>query len=181
MACNIGIKDGIEMTSQQYGAAYEKGLDYTIRFLSARGLGYDASQEIAQAAWARGWERGDQLRNPDLVIPWVNSIAMNLYRSSLRGQPTLLRVEEVTLPEPVQINVAAFDVRRILSLCKSSERVILEQRHLQGLAIVEIAKHHGCSKTAVRIRLLRARRALGERIGITSKRTRQPRLLAQTA
>ena len=169
------------MTAEQFGVAYEKGLEYTIRFLSARGLGYDASQETAQAAWVRGWERVDQLRNPELVIPWVNSIAMNLYRSSLRGQPALLQVDEVSLPEPAKINVSAVDVRRLLSLCKPSERAILVQRHLHGFAIVEIAKHHGCSKTAARIRLLRARRSLGERVGIPSKRPQQTRVLAKTA
>ena len=170
------------MTTEQFGKAYEKGLDYTIRFLSARGLGYDASQETAQAAWARGWERKSQLRNPELIIPWINSIAMNLYRSALRGKPTFLRVEEVTLPVPVEINVAAFDVGHILSLCKSSERLILEQRHLQGLAIVEIAEHHGCTKTAARIRLLRARRALGDRIlGPGSRRSAPNQLIAQPA
>jgi len=39
------------MTREQYGQAYQKGFNLTVRFLVSRGLAYDAAQETAQAAW----------------------------------------------------------------------------------------------------------------------------------
>ncbi len=45
------------MTREEYGAAYKKGYNLTVRFLVSRGLSYDSAQETAQAAWVKGWER----------------------------------------------------------------------------------------------------------------------------
>jgi hypothetical protein len=45
------------MTREEYGTAYQKGYNLTVRFLVSRGLSYDSAQETAQAAWAKGWER----------------------------------------------------------------------------------------------------------------------------
>jgi DNA-directed RNA polymerase specialized sigma24 family protein len=42
------------------------------------------AEEVAQAAWAKGWERLSQLRNESFVVIWVNTIALNVYRSGLR-------------------------------------------------------------------------------------------------
>ena len=44
------------LTEKQYEAAYSKGYPRTIRFLLSTGVRSDLAEEIAQAAWARGWE-----------------------------------------------------------------------------------------------------------------------------
>ncbi|HLJ18393.1 MAG TPA: sigma factor-like helix-turn-helix DNA-binding protein [Bryobacteraceae bacterium] len=150
------------ITREEFGAAYTRGFDLTVRFLSSRGLSADAATETAQAAWARGWERNDQLRDSSCAIAWVNSIALNLYRSLLRRgahlQPLVDRLGST------EVNLAAIDVSKILTLCKPAERSILEQHHLLGRPLREIAQERGCSETAIRIRILRARRTAGERL-----------------
>ena len=75
------------MTTEEYGTAYEHGFALTVRFLISRGLLTDAAEETAQAAWAKGWERLTQLRNEHMLLTWVNSIALNLYRSVRRKPP----------------------------------------------------------------------------------------------
>ena len=35
------------MTRKEYGSAYKKGYNLTVRFLVSRGLSYDAAQETA--------------------------------------------------------------------------------------------------------------------------------------
>ena len=64
------------MTREQYGQAYQKGFNLTVRFLVSRGFAYDSAQETAQAAWVKGWERLSQLRDPSMVLTWMNSIAL---------------------------------------------------------------------------------------------------------
>ena len=54
------------MTKEEYGKAYQRGFNLTVRFLVSRGLSYDAALDTAQAAWAKGWERREQLRDPNL-------------------------------------------------------------------------------------------------------------------
>jgi RNA polymerase sigma factor (sigma-70 family) len=149
------------MTREEYGSAYQRGYGLTVRFLVSRGLTYDSAQETAQAAWVKGWERLGQLRDSKMILTWMNSIALNLHRSYVRREPFLQTLPE--LPTPPRINLAAIDVRRILQTCKKNERLVLQRHYLEGYKVQEIARAHGWTETAVRIRLLRARRAVGKR------------------
>lgn len=151
------------MTREDYGKAYQKGYTLTVRFLVSRGLPYDAAQETAQAAWAKGWERIGQLRDQSMVLTWMNSIALNIHRSYIRREPMLQTLPELsTAPK---VNLAAIDVRRILKSCKHNDRMVLQQHYLEGFKVQEIAQQQGWTETAVRIRLLRARRTVGKRLG----------------
>jgi len=146
------------MTREGYGEAYKKGFDLTVRFLLSRGAWRDHAREVAQAAWARGWERLDQLRNESLVLTWVNTIALNLHRGLLRREPlnqVLAEISDCT----DGLNLAAIDVAQVFRLCRPRERDLLEQ-YMCGATTAEIAARYGVSATAVRIRLLRTRRHL---------------------
>jgi RNA polymerase sigma factor (sigma-70 family) len=151
------------MTREEYGAAYQKGYNLTVRFLVSRGLSYDSAQETAQAAWAKGWERLGQLRDSNMVLTWMNSIALNIHRSFIRREPLLQTLPELSTPP--KINLAAIDVRRILKCCKTNDRMVLQRHYLEGYKVQEIANSQGWTETAVRIRLLRARRSVGKRLG----------------
>src|SRR5260370_20039971 len=117
------------MTREEYGAAYQKGYKLTVRFLVSRGLPYDSAQETAQAAWTKGWERLGQLRNANMVLTWMNSIALNIHRSCIRREPLLQILPE--LPAPPKINLAAIDVQRILKSCKTKDRVVLHRYYIE--------------------------------------------------
>lgn len=145
------------MTRDGFGQAYQKGFDLTVRFLLSRGLPRDTASEVAQAAWVRGWERRSQLRNDSFVVTWVNTIALNVYRTFLRSESF-----NRELPEQqgvaVAIDLAAIDVGRVLSSCGPRDRILLEQ-YMSGFTMAEIARQQNATETAIRIRLLRARRA----------------------
>jgi RNA polymerase sigma-70 factor (ECF subfamily) len=150
------------MNTEEYGCAYQRGFERTARLLIARGISWDCAQETAQAAWARGWEKRDQLRDSKMVMTWVNTIALNMYRTGLRREPFLEELPEM-LAMP-RLNLAVFDLRRALKTCKKNERMVLQRHYLEGYKVREIARAHGWSETAVRIRLLRARRAVAKRL-----------------
>jgi RNA polymerase sigma factor (sigma-70 family) len=151
------------MTREEYGQAYQKGFNLTVRFLVSRGLAYDSAQETAQAAWVKGWERLGQLRDSSMVLTWMNSIALNIHRSYIRREPLLQALPELST-QP-RVNLAAIDVRRILKTCKTNDRMVLQRHYLEGFKVQEIAQEQGWTETAVRIRLLRARRTVGKRLG----------------
>jgi DNA-directed RNA polymerase specialized sigma24 family protein len=159
------------MTRDEYGQAYQVGFRLTVHFLVSRGIVGDAAGEAAQAAWARGWERIGQLRSSKMVVTWVNSIALNLYRSYLR-RPIFEDLRDVSVSFPT--DCASIDLQRILSLCNSEERSLLQQQYLDELKISEIADQQGCSETAARIRILRARRAVSRRVCRTPRRPLAP-------
>jgi DNA-directed RNA polymerase specialized sigma24 family protein len=144
------------MSRERFAQAYQRGFDLTVRFLLSRGVQRDDAKEVAQAAWVRGWERLDQLRNESLVTTWVNTIALNVYRSLIRREP----MNEALLEQhgrSVGIDLAAIDIARVLTLCRPCDRSLLEQC-INGFTTAEIAREQGVSETAIRIRLLRARR-----------------------
>jgi len=151
------------MTREEYGHAYQRGFNLTVRFLVSRGLSYDGAQETAQAAWAKGWELLGQLRDPNMVLTWMNSIALNIHRSYIRREPLLQALPELSTSP--KVNLAAIDVKRILKVCKHNDRMVLQRHYLEGYKVQEIAQQQGWTETAVRIRLLRARRTVGKRLG----------------
>jgi DNA-directed RNA polymerase specialized sigma24 family protein len=144
------------MDSERFAQAYQRGYDLTVRFLLSRGVQRDDATEVAQAAWVRGWERLAQLRNESLVTTWVNTIALNGYRSMIRREPVNEALLE-THGRSVGIDLAAIDIGRVLTLCRPADRSLLE-KCINGFTTAEMALEQGVTETAIRIRLLRARR-----------------------
>jgi RNA polymerase sigma factor (sigma-70 family) len=148
------------MKRDDYAEAFETGYGATRRFLLSRGAPLEEAEEIAQAAWARGWEYRNQLRDPGLVGYWVNSIARNLFRARFRA-PVAAPLESVGSSPNVaySMNLEAIELRRLLDRCSKRDRVLLE-KSLAGYSAEEIARTQGITSTGIRVRLLRVRQAL---------------------
>jgi len=157
--------------------AYENGLRRTVSFLQSRGVDRDAAADVAQWAWIRGWERLEMLRDDSVLLSWINAIAWNRYRYLARSSRN-----EQPLPETYQgkseFNWAALEVRRILQNCLPDHRTLFEAQ-LLGYTPREIGKKLGISETAVRIRMLRARRSV--RSMLRKERPAALRSIAQAA
>ena len=144
------------MTRGDYGRAYEQGFEPTVRFLVSKGVPRDSAEETAQAAWTRGWERIDQLRDEDAVRTWVNTIALNIYRRNTH----IDRLKEPLMDRAVKPDpgAASIELARVLDTCCPSDRLLLLFQ-LYGFTTSEMAHQVGATETAVRIRLMRARRS----------------------
>lgn len=149
------------MTDYAYGEAYRAGFDRTVRFLLSRGAASDGAVEAAQAAWVRGWERLHQLRDEKMLLTWVNTIALNLYRGVWRKERMIVPLHE--RHSEFEIDLSPIDLRMVLELCHRRERALLELQ-VEGITAEEVANQRGVSQTAIRIRFMRARRAARERI-----------------
>lgn len=147
---------------QSYEASYTNDYRRTVALLRSRGASEADASEFAQAAWAKGWESLGQLRDSGRILPWINSIAVNLYRSSL-----MLSSRESSLSDAIpsasrEWNACEF--RFLLGKCRREDCEILVSRYWRGLTIQEIGRKHNWSDGATRIRLLRARRSLKREI-----------------
>jgi len=145
------------MTQEGYAQAYQQGFNITVRVLRSRGASVDSAEDVAQAAWLRGWQKLDQLRDEGMVGRWINTIAVNYYR---RGSQYEARYQP--LPElcgDIGIDLAPLDAARILKFCRPGDRMLFEHQ-LRGSTTKEIASTLGVSTTAIRIRFSRARRAV---------------------
>jgi DNA-directed RNA polymerase specialized sigma24 family protein len=145
------------MTREEYGDIYQMARERTIRFLVSRGATPALAPDIAQSAWMRGWERLAQLRDPQMIVTWVNSIALNQYRRAIRSERLHQEIQK-SAPGKSCMDLAAIDVARILGACRPPDRLLLEAQ-MNGVTAKEMAREQGLTETAVRIRFLRARRS----------------------
>ena len=152
------------MRVQDYADAFQNGYSATRRFLLSRGAPVDEAEEIAQAAWARGWECRKQLRDPSLVGYWVNSIARNLYRARFRSAPTG-PIDE--FDASYCMSLEDLEVRLMLDRCSDRDRALLE-KSLEGYSAEEIAQTSGITSTGIRVRLLRIRQALRQQLALAA-------------
>lgn len=151
------------MSSEEYAEAYRRGFNLAVRFWVSRGVSYDDAVESVQAAWAKGWERRDQLRQPASVLPWIISIAGNIRKTLLRQQQREIAGDEAHGTSPPS-NAASIDAQKLLDGSKPLHRAVLEAHYMQGLTAVEIAEAEGVSEGAIRLRLLRARRNVKKQV-----------------
>ena len=145
----------------------------------SRGAALEEAEEIAQAAWVRGWEFRDQLRDPGLVGFWVNSIARNLFRAKFRSKaPASMEGVEA----PYWMDLEEIELHRLLDRCSGRDRQLLK-RSLEGYSAEEIARSEGITSTGIRVRLLRIRQSLRQKLswlrsnhsGLGGPRSRGPR------
>ena len=159
-----------EAIRDQYGDAYTLGFEQTARFLRSRGVSPSHAEELSQAAGVRGWGCWHQLRRESAVTTWINTIALNLFRNELRRERHMHPLVEIQ--SGFQVSIAAIDAGRVLSCCSAGERILLEHQ-LNGLTIAETAQLAGVTRTAIRLRLLRARRAVRARLEQRARRLRE--------
>ncbi|HXE64619.1 MAG TPA: sigma-70 family RNA polymerase sigma factor [Bryobacteraceae bacterium] len=149
------------MTPEGFAVAYERGYHLTMRFLRSRGASWEHASDVSQTAWTKGWERRDQLQNDGMVLTWVNTIALNIHRRFQRREPAWQDLPDIgTMPG---VNLAAIDLARILRICGPRDRTYLKYQ-LSGMSPSEIARLRGVPESAIRVRLLRARRAARRRL-----------------
>lgn len=147
-----------------------------------------ASEDIAQEAFLRAWQRLDRLKNSTSFLPWLRQITRNLARDYLRTQhhkPLSGEAAEIAIgiaadPSPApeehllrtEEEMAAAD---IISALPEDSRETLLLYYREGQSSQQVADLLGLSDAAVRKRLSRARGLVREemlrRFGDFARRT----------
>jgi RNA polymerase sigma-70 factor (ECF subfamily) len=147
--------------------SYAAILAFAIRRMPDRGAAEDAAAETFAVAWRR------REFIPAEPLPWLYGIALrviaNQRRSTRRRRRLGARLERETTtqaaaPEPIDAlqNRDAFS--RAFARLNESEREVLRLVAWDGLETREAASVLGCSPTAFRVRLHRARRRLAKHL-----------------
>jgi DNA-directed RNA polymerase specialized sigma24 family protein len=106
------------MTQEAYGQAYCKGFRKTVGLLRSRGASSDSAEDVAQAAWLRGWQMRQQLRDDRLVVTWVNTIALNYLRLGIKNEARYQPLPE--LCGYIGIDLAPLEATRIPQVLQSA-------------------------------------------------------------
>lgn len=151
----------VSFPRDRYADAFREGFPITRRFLVSRGAPADQAEEIAQAAWVKGWEFRGQLKDPSLVQWWVNSIARNMFWSNFRRTTPELIAEDTG---SYSMDLKPIEVRDALRHLTEPERELIEAHYLDGKTAEELAVTLGLATASIRVRLLRIRNAFRRRI-----------------
>lgn len=160
-----------EMQTTSVEAAFPRGVQQTARFLQSLGASTEIAEESAQAAWVRAWECRGQLRKDGSVNAWVNSIAKNIMKESIRISCKSAPLNDHQLSSPRALSStkldSLLDLRSALRGERNSDSAVLRLFYDHGYATHEIAAQLKMTPTAVRIRLFRGRQRIKERMALT--------------
>lgn len=129
-----------------------------------------ASEDIAQEAFIKGWQQLNQLHNPASFLPWLRQITRNLARDWLRanrGRPLSGAAAEIAIsmaadpgpsaPDYLQRVEEELAAEEIISALPEDSRETLLLYYREGQRSQQVADLLGLSDAAVRKRLSRAR------------------------
>lgn len=139
-------------------------------------------EDIAQEAFFRAYRSLGQVEAGSRLGPWLVRIAVNLCYDHLRR---VRRRSERSFSELTSEEVRAVDTllhdetalhsadrlflrdvaERLVSRLAPRDRAVLLLKEREGMDTREVAEVLGCSETAVRLRLFRARRTLRQLLG----------------
>jgi len=143
------------LTASQFAAAYRGFFHQTVNYLRASGSNAERAEELAQAAWARGWEFRDQLRDSAAVQSWVCAIARNLRHLDFRKTRTTQNLTETTAI--VQPDTRPLYLQQLLRPLPKTDRSLLLSTYINGSTSNELGAQLGISPVAVRVRVARAK------------------------
>jgi len=141
-----------------------------VNYLRARGSNREWAEELAQAAWARGWECRAQLKDSAAVQSWVISIARNLRNLDFRNaRATELLTETSATVDP---DSRPLFLQQILRPLSRADRALLFETYVNGSTSRELGPVLGISPVAVRVRVARAKSSV--RNGLRKSGLRYP-------
>jgi RNA polymerase sigma-70 factor (ECF subfamily) len=128
---------------------------------------YAEAEDAAQEAYARAWQRWDQVAGYQDPEAWVRTVAYRIRVSAWRktvNRGRAYRRHGVSVPVA---EISADYVTLVAALRRISEnlRRVVVLHYLVGLSVSEIATETGASPSAVKARLSRGRQALSVQLG----------------
>ncbi|MCF3135715.1 SigE family RNA polymerase sigma factor [Streptomyces olivochromogenes] len=124
------------------------------------------AEDAVQEAYVRAWQRWSRLTREGDPLPWVRTVATRLAISTWRRKLGRVRAHfrhgaQADVPELSADRVALVAALRELT---PDQRRAVVLHHLLDLPVEQVARETGASNGAVRTRLSRARKILGERL-----------------
>jgi RNA polymerase sigma-70 factor (ECF subfamily) len=159
---------------------YEKHRLTVYRFVYQMTHKVDEAEDITQEAFVRAFQNLDRFRKQAKFTTWIMRIAANLCtdRARMTQRRTNLEQQEAAgaldwmtvgdVPNPVEEleeERRARLVRRAVAALPNHHRQVLIWRDFEEREYGDIAEMLGCSVGGAKLRVLRARRALRDRLG----------------
>lgn len=146
-----------------------------LAFLTPRVGGAAAAEEILQAAFVKGVERGGDLRDAESAVAWFFRLLRNAVVDHYRHQDAERRAlerEALEAPATTELESALEAqicgcMKDLLPTLKPEYADVLRRVDLDGTPVAEVALALGTSSNNTSVRLHRARQALKRQLELT--------------
>jgi RNA polymerase sigma-70 factor (ECF subfamily) len=149
---------------QRYEALFRAHYGAVVRY-AVRRVGQDAAGEIVAETFLVAWRRLDEV--PANALPWLYATARRLVANEVRRRSRQLRLGRriaSTLPtvaaDHSDVLNESLRVRAALDALRERDREVLRLAAWEQLPVADAARVLGCSESAYKVRLHRARRRL---------------------
>jgi RNA polymerase sigma factor (sigma-70 family) len=144
--------------------------DRFLAFLQKRVGDREVAEEILQAAFVRGVERGGALRDDENAVAWFFRLLRNALADHWRGQALerrhfVAQSSEASAPDDEELHrTICACVDGLLGTLKPEYAEALRRVDLGGASVADYAASAGVTANNASVRLHRARKALHERL-----------------
>lgn len=123
--------------------------------------------DLCQEALVQAFRRFTTLRDQDFFRPWLYRIVVNRFKNSCR-RPLWQRFVPLDASQEAQSNgddpTGAYSARRVLERAFKKisvpDRALITLFEMEGWSVAELARLHGRSEQATKVRLFRIRRKM---------------------
>lgn len=154
------------MTPDQarFDALFRAHYGAVVRY-AVRRVGQDASGEIVNETFLVAWRRLDEV--PENALPWLYATARRLVANEVRRRDRQLRLGDRLARQPrpvvgdrVEVLSETLRMRAALDALRERDREVLRLAAWEQLSVADASRVLGCSESAYKVRLHRARRRL---------------------
>ena len=154
---------------ERFSGLYEEHYEHVLRY-ALRRTDAEMARDVAAERFTVAWRRIEQL--PAEPLPWLYGVARRVLANELRGQhrrdrltsrlelaASVAGVPTVQADHAEEVT-ATTDIRATMAKLSPRDQEVLQLIAWEDLDIADAAKVLGCSNTACKVRLHRARRRL---------------------
>ncbi|GAA3257763.1 RNA polymerase sigma factor [Nonomuraea helvata] len=164
----LGARDRFEAL---YRACYPAIQRYALR----RTDSVDDVADVIAETFLAAWRRLDDVPEGDAALLWLYGAARRVLANHRRGESrrsalaARLRGELAVRQEPASADPRTEEIRAAFAALNPAYREVLALATWEGLTGPQIATVLGCSNTAARLRLHKARKRLARLLGTTDE------------
>jgi len=154
---------------ERFSGLYEEHYEHVLRY-ALRRTDAEMARDVAAETFTVAWRRLEQL--PAEPLPWLYGVARRVLANELRGQHRRDRLTSrlelagsvagvpTVQPDHAEEVTTFTHIRATMAKLSPRDQEVLQLIAWEDLDIADAAKVLGCSNTACKVRLHRARRRL---------------------
>lgn len=161
----VRTEEGVaDPQSARFEAMFRRHYGAVVRY-AVRRVGIDAAGEVVSETFLIAWRRLDVV--PDDALPWLYATARRVVANEVRRRDRQLRLGErlatlrsASVDNQAEVLPEALRVQTALDALSESDREAIRLHAWEHLGSADAAAVLGCSTSAYKVRLHRARRRL---------------------